>query len=180
METVKIDIQKLQLLNDRIAQTIDALNQVRMSMHSIQHSSSFGYSPYGQFGQASPFGQWGSPVGIGYGVNPYGSFVPSGYGTPFSPFSGLQHTTSQVPGSVWGSPFAGGFSPFGGGVSPYGGGISPYSNGISPYGSGVSPFGSASPFGTGLAHTTWDPTWMRTPHQMFPFTQTAWTPTTIY
>ena len=38
METVKVDVQKLQLLNDRIAQTIEALNQVRMSVHGIQHS----------------------------------------------------------------------------------------------------------------------------------------------
>ena len=37
METVKVDIQKLQLLNDRIAQTIEALNLVRMSVHGIQH-----------------------------------------------------------------------------------------------------------------------------------------------
>ena len=28
METVKVDIQKLQLLNDRIVQTIEALNQL--------------------------------------------------------------------------------------------------------------------------------------------------------
>ncbi|MCB0384852.1 MAG: hypothetical protein KDD43_05620, partial [Bdellovibrionales bacterium] len=33
--TAKIDVQKLQLLNDRICQTIDALNQVRMSMHGF-------------------------------------------------------------------------------------------------------------------------------------------------
>jgi hypothetical protein len=38
METVKIDAQKLQLLNDRISQTIDALNQVRLSTHGLQHS----------------------------------------------------------------------------------------------------------------------------------------------
>jgi len=174
METIKIDIQKLQLLNDRIAQTIDALNQVRMSMHSIQHSSSpFGYSPYSQFGQVSPFGQWGSPVGVGYGVSPYGSFVPQSYANPFNPFaSGLQHTTSQVPGQVWGSPY--------GSISPYGNSISPYGSSFSPYASSVSPFGSSfSPFGTGLAHTTWDPTWMRA-QQISPFAQTTWTPTTIY
>ena len=39
METVKIDAQKLQLLNDRINQTIDALNQVRLSTHGLQHST---------------------------------------------------------------------------------------------------------------------------------------------
>jgi hypothetical protein len=35
----KVDIRKLQLLNDRIHQTIDALNQVRMSVQGIQHSA---------------------------------------------------------------------------------------------------------------------------------------------
>jgi exopolyphosphatase/pppGpp-phosphohydrolase len=39
METAKIDIRKLQLLNDRINQTIDALNQVRLSVHGLSHST---------------------------------------------------------------------------------------------------------------------------------------------
>ena len=34
----KVDIEKLQVLNDRIAQTIDALNQVRLSVHGAQQS----------------------------------------------------------------------------------------------------------------------------------------------
>lgn len=46
METVKVDLQKLQLLNDRITQCIDALNQVRLSAHGLQHSSAqLGYAP---------------------------------------------------------------------------------------------------------------------------------------
>ena len=36
MDTAKVDIEKLQLLNDRIVQMIDALNQVRMSVHGLQ------------------------------------------------------------------------------------------------------------------------------------------------
>lgn len=39
METAKIDIRKLQLLNDRINQTIDALNQVRLSVHGLSHTN---------------------------------------------------------------------------------------------------------------------------------------------
>lgn len=35
----RVDIAKLQLLNDRINQTIDALNQVRMSVHGLQPQS---------------------------------------------------------------------------------------------------------------------------------------------
>lgn len=34
----KVDVRKLQVLNDRINQTIDALNQVRLSVHGLAHS----------------------------------------------------------------------------------------------------------------------------------------------
>ncbi len=49
METAKVDIEKLQLLNDRINQTIEALNQVRMSVHGLQ-SARTGQIPGSQFG----------------------------------------------------------------------------------------------------------------------------------
>jgi hypothetical protein len=51
METAKVDIRKLQILNDRIAQTIDALNQVRLSVHGVSASPSIG-----AYGFQSPFG----------------------------------------------------------------------------------------------------------------------------
>jgi hypothetical protein len=103
METVKVDIQKLQLLNDRIAQTIDALNQVRMSAHGIQHTPAiapWGYNQsfgnYGQpFGMPQPFAA--SPFPQQFGVSPFGV---SPFGSPF--FGGLQHTTSPV--TPWGTP----------------------------------------------------------------------------
>ena len=51
METAKVDIKKLQALNDRINQCIDALNQVRLSVHGLAHTT------------------------------PGGPFIPSGVGT---------------------------------------------------------------------------------------------------
>jgi len=81
MDTVKVDIQKLQLLNDRIAQTIDALNQVRMSVHGIQHTQ---WSPFAQtspFAQVSPYGFPQNPF-VGY-PQPFGSFSPTPYTTQF-------------------------------------------------------------------------------------------------
>ncbi len=60
METVKVDLQKLQLLNDRIAQTIEALNQVRLSTHGLQHAATFGQSAQ----TVSPFGVWGMQPGV--------------------------------------------------------------------------------------------------------------------
>src|SRR5262245_28149985 len=98
METVKVDIQKLQLLNDRIAQTIDALNQVRMSAHGIQHTptlSPWGVNPYAVYGAtpyavqptfATPF----APYSVPFGPTPYTNPVASGiqHSSPsFLPYS---------------------------------------------------------------------------------------------
>lgn len=55
METAKIDIRKLQLLNDRINHTIDALNQVRMSVHGLSHSNTIGTTNLGLSWNPSTF-----------------------------------------------------------------------------------------------------------------------------
>lgn len=91
METVQVDVQKLQLLNDRISQTIDALNQLRMTSAGLQHSTPLGYgsqqfagvqSPFG-YGQHSPFGYGQQMIGFGPQTSPW---IP-----------GLQHTTGFSP-----------------------------------------------------------------------------------
>jgi len=108
METVKVDIQKLQLLNDRIAQTIEAVNQLRMSAYGIQHSpvSPYGYgTPYGggyatpSSGFAPQFGSYGVPYGSPYGTPTFATptFATPGYPSPFVP--GLQHTGTAFPGA---------------------------------------------------------------------------------
>jgi hypothetical protein len=123
METAKVDIRKLQLLNDRINQCIDALNQVRLSVHGLSqglsHTSPQTGMPLGSlygFGQAglgvNPFGQ--------AGVNPFGlaspGFPTQGFGTPgfgsqgFTP--GLSHTAAGI------SPFSHGLNPYLTGVGP--------------------------------------------------------------
>lgn len=80
METAKVDIRKLQLLNDRINQCIDALAQVRLSVHGLSHSNPAGPMPgVGGFGIGTginPFSQQMNPV-IG---SPYGFGQPQGYG----------------------------------------------------------------------------------------------------
>jgi hypothetical protein len=91
----KVDIRKLQLLNDRINQTIDALNQVRLSVYGLQHTAGLGaQSGIGGFG-------YGVGQNPGFGTQNYG-FAPQnvgfagqnfGFGTPFGPFGGLSHTT---------------------------------------------------------------------------------------
>src|SRR5215471_21849421 len=92
METAKVDIRKLQLLNDRINQTIEALNQVRLSVHGISHSSPFqgqipqmqGQVPFGNVGINPYFGAYGvmqQPMVPGYNPgfshsSPWGAVNP--------------------------------------------------------------------------------------------------------
>lgn len=88
---VKVDIQKLQLLNDRIAQTIDALNQVRMSVYGITSQPML---PFGMTG-SSGFGGAGL-LHAGPGTSPYFTGVPGvspyfGGGQNISPYlQGMQ------------------------------------------------------------------------------------------
>jgi len=122
METAKVDIRKLQALNDRINQCIDALNQVRLSVHGLAHTTPAGpFFPAG-VGTLAP-----TPFGVGYpglGSVPLGSaYVPGfshttpivgapgafapGFGHGINPFAGLSHTSPEEslsrPG--WTDPF---------------------------------------------------------------------------
>jgi hypothetical protein len=157
METVKVDTQKLQLLNDRIAQTIDALNQLKMSVHGIQHS------------QAQPY--YGSPYYQSY-PSP-AAFAPqfSPFATPFAPPyatqpsfigpAGIQHTPTQLRGWTTLPQFTQGVPTYG---QSYGQTVPTYAQTLGqPYG---------NTFGNGLSHTEWDPTFARptwtTPQWPFP------------
>jgi hypothetical protein len=106
METVQVDMQKLQLLNERIAQTFDALNQLRLSVHGFQHTPAqvggWGYqAPYGIYnpiGFGSPFAQQGFAQ-QGFAQQP---FVTSPYAA-YTP--GFQHTTAGWPiTTTWSTP----------------------------------------------------------------------------
>lgn len=116
-----IDIRKLQLLNDRINQVSEALNQVRGSVRGLSHTAPmtpfYGSQglPYGQPVQAMQqpmqplaYGQQGYaqqlPItglqhtafpGLGIGQQPQVTYMPA---------FGLQHT---APFGVSGVPFAG-------------------------------------------------------------------------
>ena len=76
METAKVDIRKLQQLNDRINQCLDALDQVRTSVHGLSHASA--QNPY-----ANPVGTWPQQA-----VGPYGfpAVAPQGFGLSHSSF----------------------------------------------------------------------------------------------
>lgn len=105
----KVDVRKLQVLNDRINQTIDALNQVRMSVHGLGHTGiqppmvPFNYLPQ-SYGMQQPFGFGTGFPGIGQNLPGFsgqlGGFPGmSGMGqqsfSGITPSFGFQHTPFQ-------------------------------------------------------------------------------------
>ncbi len=132
METAKVDIRKLQLLNDRINQSIDALNQVRLSVHGLSHTAGINPNlpnlPMTGFGQGIGQQQAGFPQPqVGFPQVPMGfSQVQQGFPQPFA--GGLSHTPQFHGGGQTGwNPYAaqGGIQ---GGLNPYAvqGGLNPY------------------------------------------------------
>ena len=135
METAKVDIKKLQVLSDRINQCIDALNQVRLSVHGLAQSNPFtqgqgfgGQQGLGQAGigglshtsgnpfptmgginpYANPYSGFGAGIGA-LGLGPQGQFPgQTGQFPGTSPFFGLSHTgpeATEVYRSTWNDPY---------------------------------------------------------------------------
>lgn len=75
----KVDVRKLQILNDRINQTIDALSQVRLSVHGLGHTG-VPTSMYQPFGVPTPVGLSHTPFTTP--VNPLFN-LPTPFSTPF-------------------------------------------------------------------------------------------------
>src|SRR5712671_2795661 len=150
----KVDVRKLQILNDRINQTIEALNQVRLSVHGLGHTGMQPLGPQSFMGQG-----YGVQQGLGM-QNPY----LFGGQTPFQGFGGQlgQLAGQQGIGAGFGfqhSPYTPYQNPF---VSPFTnpGVMQPWGVGQtgltgSPF--GVSPWsglgGAAGGIGGGLFHS---------------------------
>ena len=125
----KVDVRKLQILNDRINQTIDALSQVRLSVHGLGHT--------------------GVPTPM---MNP---FMTQGFGYPsIPPFPGIPPVPPISPfGMVPPIPFPG---PLGFSHTPYTPPVNPLSNPFLTQGFGypsVPPF----PGPLGFSHTPFTP-----------------------
>jgi hypothetical protein len=133
METVKVDIRKLQMLNDRINQCIDALSQVRLSVHGLSHTAGASTAGINPINPSQPIGAAG-----GF-ANPLGYVDPRlAYGVPGG---GLAHSGFTQPAQGFGQPFGQQFS------APIG------------LGGGWNLFGSQNPAfgaGAGLSHTAPD------------------------
>lgn len=100
----KVDVRKLQLLNDRINQTIEALNQVRLSVHGLAHSSGQPLGPTGVQQPSAGFGfapqAYASPFTTPYQAQPgvQAQFMPQQqvpWGQPASGIGGLSHSSAQ-------------------------------------------------------------------------------------
>lgn len=163
----KVDVRKLQVLNDRINQTIDALNQVRLSVHGLGHTSNpqLGFMSQGfGFPQTQGWGQQGFTGGLGHtGVvppqlNPLSyltqgqGFGPQGFGQQGL---GQQGFGQQGYGQGFGQGQGQGI--LGGGFGLQHSGINPYLNplvnpqvlqqlGMGGWGGGI---GTESPFQSG-------------------------------
>jgi len=109
----KVDIQKLQMLCDRINQAADALTQVRMSVSGLAHTGPapvYGFGPNPMYGQplqyqtlqpsvpwqAQTFPTFYSGTGLQHSIDPrlnpiYATNLPVGYGLPV----GIQHTGAE-------------------------------------------------------------------------------------
>jgi hypothetical protein len=137
METARVDIRRLQLLNDRVNQCIDALNQVRLSVHGLSHTSAgFPGVPFG----INPQGQTAA-----YGGYPFAGQVPFGQLAQQLPFGQIpqQVPFSQIPTQAAGLAHTG---PFGPAAGMYGLGAGSFLGAGSIPGLPVSPF-------IGLSHT---------------------------
>ncbi|HXO18917.1 MAG TPA: hypothetical protein VOA87_03210 [Thermoanaerobaculia bacterium] len=169
METAKVDIRKLQFLNDRINQCLDALTQVRLSVHGLSHTSINPLAQQAGFGQVGFAGQ-DPRFGLGAGQLPQTGF-PSGFAPQgFAP--GLSHTpiNPMITPMIYGGPQANvnPFVPFGAYGNPQVG-WNPYVAGLT---GGLSHTGVESV--EGYARPTWgDPLLAQRVVQTFPYAQFA-------
>ena len=139
----KVDVRKLQILNDRINQTIDALNQVRVSVHGLGHT--------GGVPSVNPLNFLGQGHGMQHSMQQgFGTQLPYGFGAQGSfPGIGGQLGGQQGFGGIGGLGFQ--HAPFNPYVNPY---TNPFTNqftnpftpqGFNPWG-GQSQF-TGTPFG---------------------------------
>ena len=103
VETAKVDIRKLQQLNDRINQCLDALNQVRLSVHGLSHTTAAFPQIAHQIGQQ--IGQQQDPR---FGFNPQAQGGIAGFAQPYGvqPYGGGRSHTGAIAQPFAQSPFA--------------------------------------------------------------------------
>jgi len=159
----KVDVRKLQILNDRINQTIDALNQVRISVHGLGHTGGMpSVNPLSFLGQGHGM-QQGFGMQQPYGVGAQGTFPGIGgqFGGQQQGFGGIgtglgfQHTPFNPYLNPYTNPFTNPFSnPF---TNPFAtqGMVNPWGVAQHSHFTGT-PFGGLGGVGGGLFHSNPD------------------------
>ena len=137
MDTAKVEIGKLQLLCDRINSMLDALNQVRLSVHGLQNSNV----------QATNGTNWQAPA-------PWTSWqatTPWQFGGPYA--TGMAHTS---PWWNWQTPI--GYNPtwF---STPWTANVTPWAANTTPWWTRPTPFpnGFTAPVTGTFTHSTGEP-----------------------
>jgi len=170
MDNVQVDVRKLQLLNDRICQTIDALQQVRQTAQTtgVGHPTALPFSPFGQVSGGMPNAYGLSHTGIVDPILAARQAALYGAAQAFSPFNPIMGQGAVGLGhSPWIDPsFTAQRAALYGSVVP-GFGLSHTSH-VDPmiadrwsslYGVGLtSPIGAVDPSRVGLGHTSYVPT----------------------
>ena len=103
----RVDLNKLQILNDRICQTIDALNQVRLSVRAVSQAP----------GIANPYST--QPLGFQHSTPWYGQSVSPWYNQSVSPWSNTVNSPLSGLGVAQMAPVGLQHSAIAYGVSPY-------------------------------------------------------------
>jgi hypothetical protein len=109
----KVDVRKLQILNDRINQTIEALSQVRFSVHGLGHTGvpkmmnpfgtipqSFGYPSFPPYYGTPPVPSVFPPVPGVFGLQhtPFIPPIPGMFGLQHTPYTPFVNPLFHVPG----------------------------------------------------------------------------------
>lgn len=104
MQTATVDIRRLQILNDSINRTIDALNQVRLSVYGTVAPNALGVTPavsgLAHAAAQNPFvtnalaNQFANPYTNPFATNPFANNLTNAFNNPYATFAntGLGHS----------------------------------------------------------------------------------------
>jgi hypothetical protein len=112
MQTATVDIRRLQILNDSINRTIDALNQVRLSVYGAVTPNTLGVTPaIGGLAHAAaqnPFvaSQWANQFAANQFANPFTNAFANVTNPLTNPYAQLANTGLGLGHTAFGSAFA--------------------------------------------------------------------------
>jgi hypothetical protein len=108
MQTATVDIRRLQILNDSINRTIDALNQVRLSVYGAVTPNALGVSPgIGGLAHAAAQNPFVASQLANQFANPFTNVFANSFTNPLNnPFAAQQLATAGLGHTAFGSAYA--------------------------------------------------------------------------